>query len=190
MTSSSPDYFAFLEPWFCVSPSTFCPGPWVNSVGHLCTPPVGEVVTAPNSLVAPTIMSLPEKACAPQFRAETTVPFLLPLWLRWSWPSGPSCHEGRSLLSEWPCSQCGSPRSSRGTDSPRPDPQILKAWVCSTWGSITPVPLQPPLPMMEQEVLTLPVQRLPRGQQANSDKLTSLQKPSLTTALRWSPLCV
>lgn len=127
MTSSSPDYFTFLEPWFCVSPLTFCPGPWVNSLGHLCTPPAGEMVTAPNSLVAPTIMSLPEKACAPQFRAETTVPSLLPLWLRWSWPSGPSCHEGRSLLSEWSHLQCGSPRSSRGTDSPRPDPQILKA---------------------------------------------------------------
>lgn len=118
--SSSPDYFAFLEPWFRVSPSTFCLGPWVNSLGHLPTPPAGEMVTTPNSLLAPTIMSLPEKACAPQFRAETTVPSLLPLWVRWSWLSGPSCHEGRSLPSEWPCSQCGSPRSSHGTDSPRP----------------------------------------------------------------------
>lgn len=84
MTSSSPDYFTFLEPWFCVSPSTFCLGPWVNSLGHLPTPPAGEMVTTPNSLLAPTIMSLPEKACAPQFRAETTVPSLLPLWVRWS----------------------------------------------------------------------------------------------------------
>ena len=77
MTSSSPDYFAFLEPWFCVSPSTFCPGPWVNSVGHLCTPPVGEVVTAPNSLVA-----LEEGA--PQQGKQKNIPRATLEW--------PSCH--------------------------------------------------------------------------------------------------
>lgn len=47
---------------------------------------------------------------------------------------------------------------------------IVKSRVCSTRGSMTPVPLQPPLPVMEQKVLTLPGQRPPRAQQASSDK--------------------